>query len=286
MLNIRRQIAVFSALCTLGLAPTVLAETTLGVFVDAGGTHTLLGGLGEGIQDLYVYLYADQAVEAVAYSLDLSQLQNVYILERFYGPDGTSTGTLDIDGEMVDLGGCQAPDATGKILIVRYSVLVLGLAPVPGYRYLQLGSHGSVSGSPSYRPCGGSWTAVELNLASLVAQIVTIVQPAPGDVVEAGSLSSYVFMMTSPLLIGRAHEVSVDGGQSWELVQLQDCTTNGETTCLWRVPSVPTQHARVRLTTELNYPDPNRPGLEFVITGTVETQASSWSSVKARFGGR
>ena len=129
---LRRTMAVVFALVAL-TAGSAAAQglCTLGVYADADGTSGYIQPVEAQEFHIYVVMYVEDTVKAVAYSLEIPGLdEEIFNVSTVYGPSGDGLNFPDAGGNNVGLGEC-VNGYTGLPTIVADHTMLMLTSQVP-----------------------------------------------------------------------------------------------------------------------------------------------------------
>lgn len=145
------------ALCALLLsAPSAFAQVgSIGVYADAAGTVSEIVPQPNVPFDVYVVMFEEALVNAVAYKLEIPGLNtDIFLIASSYGPQGGGINIPNSGGENVGLGECAVGFGGNPILVATYTLLMT-VNPEPS-RTLSLGPNVLADpDSPIYSDCLG-----------------------------------------------------------------------------------------------------------------------------------
>ncbi len=121
----KRTMMVVVAMLVVMAAGYAAAQCTVGVYADANGTvSSFIPTQGTNFH-IYVVLFAENAVNAVAYDLDLPGLNTeIFIISQTYGPSGGRFNVSEATGNNVGLGECAIGFGGLPILVTDYEVQI------------------------------------------------------------------------------------------------------------------------------------------------------------------
>ena len=129
---LRRTMAVVFALVAL-TAGSAAAQglCTLGVYADADGTSGYIQPVEAQEFHIYVVMYVEDTVKAVAYTLDIPGLGvEIFNVSTVYGPTGDGLNFPDLGGNNVGLGEC-VNGYTGLPTVVADHTMFMLTSQVP-----------------------------------------------------------------------------------------------------------------------------------------------------------
>jgi hypothetical protein len=106
------------------VSPASAQDCTIGVYADEAGTQTYFQPTQGEMFDVYVVMYANDVINAVALDMFIPGLgTDVFSFGTFYGPNGTGINVETPGGDNIGLGECVVGVLGDPILVSRTTLM-------------------------------------------------------------------------------------------------------------------------------------------------------------------